>query len=93
MNADPAFADSVDQAEMGAHELVEDALFQAAQSGNVVAMIFYLKNRKPDEWRDRTEHQYSGKGTDGAILIEYALATPPTDALATDEPVGDADQT
>lgn len=31
---------------------VENALFKAAIEGNVTAIIFWLKNRKPDKWRD-----------------------------------------
>lgn len=31
---------------------VENALFNAALEGNVTAIIFWLKNRKPDKWRD-----------------------------------------
>lgn len=34
---------------------VSNALFQAAISGNVTAMIFYLKNRYHDAWSDRQE--------------------------------------
>lgn len=32
---------------------VENALLQSALSGNVTAMIFWLKNRKPNKWRER----------------------------------------
>lgn len=32
---------------------VENALLQTALSGNVTAQIFWLKNRKPDKWRDK----------------------------------------
>ena len=31
---------------------VENALYTAAIEGNVTAIIFWLKNRKPDKWRD-----------------------------------------
>lgn len=31
---------------------VENALYKSAMSGNVTAMIFWLKNRKPSKWRD-----------------------------------------
>lgn len=33
--------------------IIENALFKAAKEGNVTAMIFWLKNRKPHQWRDR----------------------------------------
>lgn len=32
-----------------------------------IAAIFWLKNRKPAEWRDKQEHEHAGK--DGAPLI------------------------
>ena len=34
---------------------VENALYKAATGGNVQAMIFWLKNRKPSQWKDRRE--------------------------------------
>ena len=39
-------------------------------SPNVLAQIFYLKNRKPDEWNDRTKIDITGK-------IEYKVTLPP----------------
>lgn len=32
---------------------VENALYKLATSGNITAIIFWLKNRKPDKWRDK----------------------------------------
>ena len=40
---------------------VTNALFQSAKGGNVTAQIFYLKNRQPEEWRDRRDHEISGE--------------------------------
>lgn len=34
---------------------VEDSLLKNALAGNVVAQIFWLKNRRPDKWRDKRE--------------------------------------
>ena len=34
---------------------VENALYKSAISGNVTAQIFWLKNRKPDVWREKQE--------------------------------------
>lgn len=31
---------------------VENALYMAAIHGNVTAIIFWLKNRRPDKWRE-----------------------------------------
>lgn len=35
---------------------VENALYKSAIGGNVTAMIFFLKNRRPDKWRDKREN-------------------------------------
>lgn len=32
---------------------VENALYNLAVQGNITAIIFWLKNRKPDKWRDK----------------------------------------
>lgn len=34
---------------------IENALFEKALSGDIRAIIFWLKNRKPKEWRDKQE--------------------------------------
>lgn len=34
---------------------VENALLEKAKSGDITAMIFWLKNRRPAKWRDRPE--------------------------------------
>ncbi len=40
---------------------VENALYQAALDGNMTAIIFWLKNRKPEKWRDRQQVEMSGE--------------------------------
>lgn len=39
---------------------IENALFKAAKEGNITAQIFWLKNRKIKEWRDKQEVEHSG---------------------------------
>lgn len=36
---------------------VENALFKNAMNGNVTAQIFWLKNRKKAQWRDKIEYE------------------------------------
>lgn len=39
---------------------VERALYQKAVAGDTTAMIFWLKNRRRDQWRDRVDVNHSG---------------------------------
>ncbi len=50
-------------------QTVEDALFKSVLSGNIAAIIFYLKNRDSTRWKDRQEQSVEG-GLD--ITIRYA---------------------
>lgn len=38
---------------------VENVLFKTALEGNTTAIIFWLKNRKPKEWRDQSNIEQS----------------------------------
>lgn len=39
---------------------VENALLASALAGNVTAQIFWMKNRRPDKWRDKPLEQVAG---------------------------------
>lgn len=44
-------------------EKAENTLFFMATEGkNIAALIFYLKNKRPDKWRDKRENEISGNG-------------------------------
>ena len=49
------FADALKMGKEVTDFMVENALFRNAMNGNVTAQIFWLKNRKPSEWRDKPE--------------------------------------
>ena len=51
----PEFMVALKKAKDAADGIVEASLFQNAVCGNVTAQIFWLKNRKPKEWRDKQE--------------------------------------
>lgn len=36
---------------------VENSLLQSALDGNTTAQIFWLKNRRPDKWRDKQSYE------------------------------------
>jgi hypothetical protein len=40
---------------------------------NPVSAIFWLKNRRPDRWRDKQEHELTGK--DGAAIVPIINVT------------------
>jgi hypothetical protein len=61
-HATEGWAEEEAAAEEEAHGQVEDALFQAAVSGNVTAIQVWLYNRRPERWKDRRNHQVTGKG-------------------------------
>lgn len=48
---------------------VENALYQAAMSGNVTAQIFWLKNRRAAAWKDKPEDTSAVKNN---IKITFA---------------------
>ena len=54
---------------------VQNALCEAALNGNVVAQIFWLKNRCPDKWKDKIEQQVEGEveHTGGVIMMAPRL--------------------
>ena len=39
---------------------VSNALYDNAINGDNVACIFYLKNRDPDNWKDKRDHVHTG---------------------------------
>lgn len=52
-NLHPDWAEAERDAEREACGKVEDALFQAAQSGNVTACLAWLYSRDPERWKDQ----------------------------------------
>ncbi len=44
---------------------VENALLQSALSGNTTAQIFWLKNRRPKQWRDKPSEDIGEKDVAG----------------------------
>jgi len=70
--ADPEFAKEVDEAKKIRLDLVEDALFMSAISGNVLAQKFYLVNRSNGEWKELSHYNMEGK-FDHDVEVEVKL--------------------
>ena len=51
------FLEAVRSAKDAPDERVKRSLFKGAIEGNVTAQIFWLKNRRPQEFRERQEHE------------------------------------
>lgn len=58
----PALSAALKNGKEVADYAVENALFNRAMRGDTVAMIFWLKNRRPDKWRDRPQDSDAGAG-------------------------------
>lgn len=67
-------SDAIKKGKEVADYLVENALFTSALTGNVVAQIFWLKNRKPDKWKDKVEQEIDlDADTSGVIMLAPVL--------------------
>lgn len=65
--------------------LVVGKLFDKAMDGDNVAMIFFLKNKDPEHWKDKHDHDHSSGGKPllpPTMLVEY-VQPPPSDESAT----------
>ena len=73
-NVHPEFSVSVKRGRAIGARVWEDRLRTTAMNGtgNATAVIFGLKNRQPDAWRDKTEHEHAGKDG-GAIQTERTI--------------------
>lgn len=70
MNKNPEIAAAIKKGRDKSIDMVENALFQSAINGNVTAMIFYLKNRAPERYKDRVDKNISTDNMDINLKIE-----------------------
>ena len=75
MKLSSAISDSIKKGKEVSDYLVENALFTSALSGNVVAQIFWLKNRKPNQWQDKVEQKIEAEveHEGGVVMIAPRL--------------------
>ena len=68
---DAAIAHGKDKADLQ----VVASLYKKALAGDTTACIFWLKNRRSQEWRDRHEQAISGTGPDNALIVKVIHTT------------------
>lgn len=68
-SAHPDFCQALKNSKSAADDLMEESLYEAGLAGNTTAQIFWLKNRRPAEWRD--VHKIDVSGT-----VKLELPTP-----------------
>lgn len=70
MNKNPKIAAAIKKGRDKSIDMVENALFKSAINGNVTAMIFYLKNRAPERYKDRVDNNINTDIKDIKLKIE-----------------------
>ena len=70
MNKNPEIAAAIKKGRDKSIDMVENALFKSAINGNVTAMIFYLKNRAPERYKDRVEKNINTDNMDIKLKID-----------------------
>lgn len=56
-NRFPEFSEALKANKDVVDRQVENALLENALNGNTTAQIFWLKNRKPNQWREKPEYE------------------------------------
>lgn len=65
----PAFLQSLKRGKLKADFQITQSLYQKAKGGDTTAMIFWLKNRQPEKWREKTQLEHSGPDGGPMIMI------------------------
>lgn len=55
------FSEALKAERDSADDMVESSLFKKALAGDTTACIFWLKNRRVKEWRDKQDIEHSGQ--------------------------------
>ena len=57
----PSFLQALKRGKLKADFQITKSLYDKAKAGDTTAIIFWLKNRRPDLWRDRQQVEHSGE--------------------------------
>ena len=81
----PEFLGSIKAGREESDEKVAESLYNTALAGNTTAQIFWLKNRRPKEWRDKQEIDHTSGGEKFSISPHQFVAPPAQPTTASDE--------
>ena len=76
MGSEADVSDAIKRGRAKGIATISNALFQSGKSGNVTAQIFYLKNRQPEEWKDRRETQLSNDPDNPIGVLPFEFIKP-----------------
>jgi hypothetical protein len=72
-NKYPAILNALKKGKEVADYTVENALYRSALEGNTTAQIFWLKNRRPDKWRDKPREAAQSESEEFNKLIDVII--------------------
>lgn len=72
----PEIQEAIDRGKAKGVATVTNALFEKAKKGDNTAMIFFLKNRDPENWMDVQKHHHGGHDG-GPIMVTRTVINPP----------------
>lgn len=78
-NKYPDFSDAIKRGQAKGIAQITNKLFQKAKDGDNTAMIFYLKNRDPQNWKDVHRQEHSGpegSAIENKWTVEFLNASP-----------------
>lgn len=65
----PEFAEALQKGREVVDYEVENALLTAALGGNLTAIVFWLKNRRPDVWREKPQPKGDAEAAGGGVIV------------------------
>jgi len=74
------------EARARADDIIVKTLYDKAKNGDTTAIIFWLKNRRSAEWRDRHDFTQEISGKDGGPIIYAAVFADPEVPIHTASP-------
>lgn len=61
INEYPEFREKIKEAQRDLIDFAESQLLVNIRNGKEASLFFYLKNKKPEEWKDRVENTHTGE--------------------------------